>query len=84
MSGTKESEDKKAELVNEAIKKLDTSGFTHHKLTVEESLKKLGASLENGLTEQAVKEMQGKVGLNELDKEEETTLWERIMEQFQD
>jgi hypothetical protein len=33
MSGTKESEDKKTELINEAIKKLDTSAFTHHKLT---------------------------------------------------
>lgn len=50
MSGSKEAENKKTEQINEAIKKLDTSAFTIHKLTVEETLKKLNANKATGLT----------------------------------
>lgn len=50
MSGSKENEDKKTELINEAIKKLDTSDFIYHKLPVSECMSKLGADLDKGLT----------------------------------
>jgi hypothetical protein len=50
MSGSKEAELKKTEQINEAIKKLDTSAFTTHKLTVEDALNKLEANKTQGLT----------------------------------
>jgi magnesium-transporting ATPase (P-type) len=84
MSGSKEAELKKTEQINEAIKKLDTSAFTIHRKTVEESIKDLGADRVKGLTSAQAEKKVAEHGLNELEKEEETSIWERILEQFQD
>lgn len=69
MSSTKEAEDKKTEQINEAIKKLDTSSFTIHKLSVEEAIKSLGANKEQGLTQAEAEQRLLKYGPNELEKE---------------
>lgn len=50
MSGSKEAEDKKIEQINEAVKKLDTSAFIHHKLTTDEAIKQLQTDVAKGLT----------------------------------
>lgn len=80
MSGSKEAEIKKTEAINEAIKKLDVSVFTTHKLSVDEAIKKFETNKTNGLTEKQAAERLAKYGPNELDKEEEETIWEKILE----
>lgn len=84
MSGSKEAEDKKNELVNKMISKLDTSAFIYHKLSADESVKKLNSNIAKGLTRSEHERLLREHGANELDEEPETSLWERIMEQFQD
>ncbi len=41
MSGSKEAESKKVELINQAISKMDTSSFVFHKKSVDETFKEL-------------------------------------------
>lgn len=84
MSISKELEQKHQEEINKAIKKLDTSTFTFHKLSPEDTVSKLKTNLKLGLTNEEVKKRLAEYGPNELEQEAETSLWERILEQFQD
>jgi magnesium-transporting ATPase (P-type) len=84
MSGKTDAEDKQNVLQAELIKKMDSSKFTAHKLSVQDAEKHYTTSLTKGLTQAEVEKRQKEHGLNELDKEEDKTLWERIMEQFED
>ena len=63
---------------------MDTSSFTFHKQSVEETCKSLTTDLKTGLTSAEAEKRLKEYGPNELDKEEDKTLWERIMEQFED
>lgn len=47
-------------------------------------LKQLSTSFEKGLSQTEAEKRQKEHGLNELDKEEEESLWEKIKEQFED
>jgi Ca2+-transporting ATPase len=72
-------------LTAEALKKLETKAdFYFHKQTPQEVLKHFDVEYGTGLLKNEVKRRQAKHGLNELEKEEETSLWERIKEQFED
>jgi len=51
---------------------------------VAEVLKDLQTDLKQGLTSAEVQERLKKYGDNELQKEEETSLWERVKEAFED
>ena len=66
------------------LQKLDTSKFDIHKLSVEAAVKKLETDLKKGLTKQEAAKRLEKYGPNELEAEEDKTLWERIVEQFED
>lgn len=79
MSGSKEAESKKLELINQAIQKLDTSGFVFHKKSVSETYKELESSAK-GLTSHEAKSRLEKFGPNELEEEAEESLWQKIME----
>ena len=63
---------------------MDSSKFTAHKLSVADAERHFQTSLKRGLSSEEVEKRQKEHGLNELDKEEDKTLWERIMEQFED
>jgi magnesium-transporting ATPase (P-type) len=84
MSLSKEAEEKRNEEVNKAISKLDTSDFKYHKLSTQECIKQLRVDTEAGLSDAEVDTRRKEFGSNELDKEDDKTLWERIAEQFQD
>lgn len=75
-----EAEDKANEVRQEALKKLDTSKFKYHRLSTDECLKELNVNKTKGLDNSEIAKRLEKYGANELDKEEETTLWERIKE----
>ena len=49
MSTSKEHEMELEKVQQEQIKKLDTTRFTHHKLSVEESMEKLGVDVRTHL-----------------------------------
>ena len=66
------------------MSKLDTSKFTVHQKSVQETASYLKTSLETGLSTKEIAARLEKYGHNELDKEEEKSLWERIVEQFED
>ena len=68
----------------EALKKKDFSQSMWHKQDASDCLKQLGSSVEKGLSSQQVEKATATYGKNELEKEEETSLWERIVEQFED
>lgn len=70
--------------MSEALSKLDTSKFTVHQKSVQETASYLKTSLETGLSTKEIAARLEKYGHNELDKEEEKSLWERIVEQFED
>jgi Ca2+-transporting ATPase len=63
---------------------MDTSSFTFHKQSVEETCKSLTVDLKKGLTSAEAEKRLKEHGSNELEKEEDKTLYERIMEQFED
>ncbi len=84
MTESKESEAKQQEVRSQLIKKMDTSAFIHHKLSTEESLRKLGTNLSTGLTSKQVEDLSRRFGPNELAEEEGESLWEKIVEQFKD
>lgn len=50
----------------------------------EEVLRDLNSDLVKGLTKQEAEERLKKYGENELEKKEDTSLWERIKEAFED
>jgi len=79
-----EEEEKHDKLQKELLQKLDTSKFDIHKLSVEATVKKLETDLKKGLTQQEAAKRLEKYGPNELEAEEDKTLWERIIEQFED
>ena len=83
MSGSKEAENKKVELINQAISKLDTSSFVFHKKTVQETFKELQTN-QKGLTQNEAKIRLEKYGPNALEEEPEDSLWKKILEQFED
>ncbi len=85
MSSNKlEAEEKQEQLTQDLISKMDTSKFTVHKLTAEEALKQLKTDIKTGLSSAEAAKRLAEYGPNELDPEEEKTLWERIVEQFED
>jgi len=64
--------------------KMDTSSFTLHKQSVEEACTSLKTDLKKGLTSAEAEKRLKELGSNELEKEEDKSLWERIREQFED
>jgi magnesium-transporting ATPase (P-type) len=82
MSISKELEQKHQEEISKAIKKLDTSSFIFHKLSPEDTVAKLKTNLKQGLSDEEAQKRIKEYGLNELEQEAETSLWERILEQF--
>lgn len=69
----------------DALKKLESvSDFRYHKMSDKEVLSKLESSVEKGLTEAEAEKRVGKYGTNELEAEEEKSLWEKIKENFED
>src|SRR5688572_10854265 len=74
----------KLKVIAGALKKLDISEFTYHKLTAEEVMQGLGTNLEQGLSQKEADARLAKYGTNELEKKEDTSLWERIKESFDD
>ena len=58
--------------------------FSYHKMTVEECVKHLNTNLQSGLTDNEVQKRLKEHGPNELEAEEETSIWEKIKEQFED
>ena len=68
----------------EALKKLDLKEFQYHKKEVREVVTELQTDLVKGLTSQEAKNRLEKYGHNQLEKEEEESLWEKIKESFED
>lgn len=66
------------------MKKLDLTEFQYHKKTVEDVLKELNTNLKSGLTQSEASARLEKYGPNQLEKEEEESLFEKIKEQFED
>ena len=58
--------------------------MSYHQNTIQEVIDKFNTSLSEGLTTQKVKAAQEKYGLNELEKEESESLFEKIKQQFED
>jgi magnesium-transporting ATPase (P-type) len=83
---SKEQEAKLDQVRAEAIQnmKKDTSKFNFHTLTIDQAYSKYGTDPTNGLSSRQVAVQREKFGSNELSAEEEKSLWERIMEQFED
>ena len=59
---------------------MDISAFTFHKKTVDEVLHELQTNLDTGLTQKEAEARLEKYGHNQLEKEEEESLWEKIKE----
>ena len=74
-----EEEQQKIEAVSKIIKKMDTSAFIVHTMAVDEALKHLKTD-RKGLTSAAAARRLEEVGPNELEGEEEKSLWARIAE----
>lgn len=81
---SKAEDDKKHKATAKALEKLDISAFQYHKMTVDQMLKELKTNLETGLSTKEAEERLKQYGSNELEKEEETSLWVRIKESFDD
>ena len=77
-------EEAKMKVTATALQKLDTTDFNFHKMEVAEALKELKTSSEFGLTTEEVENRRKQYGQNELDKEEEKSLWQRVIESFED
>lgn len=85
MSSNKlEAEEKQEALTQDLIKKMDLTKFTVHKMTVDKAVSHLTTNLKTGLTSAEAATRLEKYGPNELDAEDEKTLWEQIVEQFED
>ena len=84
MSNKLEAEEQREETQRELLKKMDTSKFSVHKMTVEEASKHLQTNFQTGLSDKEVEQRLAKYGYNELEDEAEKSLWERIVEQFED
>lgn len=66
------------------MKKLDLKEFQYHKKSVEDVVKGLSTSLERGLTQAEAEKRLKEYGQNQLEKEEEESLWDKIKESFED
>ena len=66
------------------MKKLDLKEFQYHKKSVEDVEKGLSTSLERGLTQAEAEKRLKEYGQNQLEKEEEESLWDKIKESFED
>ena len=84
MSNKLEAEEQQEKVQRELLIKLDTSKFSAHKMTIDEAVKHFKTNLAKGLSAGEVEERLKKYGQNELDEEPEKSLWERIVEQFED
>ena len=67
-----------------ALKNLDLKEFQYHKKTVEEVVSELKTDLKTGLTQKEADSRLLQYGHNQLEKEEEESLFEKIKEQFED
>jgi magnesium-transporting ATPase (P-type) len=79
-----EEEERHDKIQQDLISKMDTAKFNYHKMTVDQVLKELKTDVAKGLTKTEAEARLAKYGPNELDAEEDKTLWERIVEQFED
>lgn len=79
-----EAEEKQEEIQKQLISKMDTSKFTIHKMNIADAAKSLNTDLKKGLTSAEAEKRLEKYGPNELDAEEDKSLWESIVEQFED
>lgn len=84
MSNKLEAEEEQEKLQQQLIAKMDTSKFTAHKMTVEEAIRNYKTDMKKGLTQAEADKRLAEHGSNELDAEDEKSLWERIVEQFED
>lgn len=74
----------KLKITADALKKLDLKEFQYHKKTIEEVVKGIETDLKTGLTQKEAESRLQKYGHNQLEKEEEESLFEKIKEQFED
>ena len=79
-----EAEEKQEQIQKDLIAKMDTSKFTAHKLSVADAVKHFQTDLKKGLTSAEAAKRLEKYGPNELEAEEDKSLWESIVEQFED
>lgn len=84
MSTKVEEEQKKQEAVSKIVNKMDMSSFTVHTMTTEEALKHLKTDKNKGLTNEEADKRLSEHGSNELESDEEKSIWARIAEQFED
>jgi magnesium-transporting ATPase (P-type) len=77
-------EEGKLKVQAEALSKLNTGDFQYHKKLAEDVIKQLTTNEKTGLTQAEAEKRLKEYGPNELDKEEEESLWEKIKEQFED
>lgn len=77
-------QENKLKATAEALKKLDLKEFQYHKKTVEEVVKEIQTDLKTGLSSKEAEARLSKYGPNQLEKEEEESLFEKIKEQFED
>jgi len=78
-------EEAKLKVTADALKKLESiSDFKFHKMSTSEVLKHFGSNIESGLTEAEATKRLLKHGKNELEKEEEESIWDKIKESFED
>ena len=68
----------------EAIKTLEVNDFKFHKMDTKEVLGHFNTSQEKGLTNKEAEQRLEKHGENKLDDEEETSIWEKVKEAFDD
>ena len=84
MADKLEAEEKQEALQQELIKRMDLSSFTAHLLDVEGATTNFDTNLKTGLSSKEAAARLEEHGHNELSHEEEKSLWERIIEQFDD
>ena len=73
--------DKKNKSTADAIKKMsDVAEFKYHKMGVDEVIKTFQSDQKKGLTNAVAAKRLEEYGANELDDEEEESLWEKIKE----
>lgn len=77
--------DKKNKNTADAIKKMTSvAEFKYHKMSADEVLKAFESDSTKGLSDATATKRLAEYGLNELEEEEEESLWEKIKEQFED
>lgn len=77
-------EESKLKVQAEAIQKLQTDDFKYHRMSVKEVLEHFKSSAASGLSDQEAKQRLEEHGPNQLEDEEEESIWEKIKESFED